>query len=214
MLDAVWAEAGALGIPVLIHVGDPVAFFQPVDRHNERLEELLRHPRNSQERGGVQEFHRLLDSFEHVVASHPRTAIVGAHGLYAENLERVSSLFDRYPNLSVDIAWVALQLGRQPRAARALLMKHPDRVLFGSDVFPLRAGIFQVNFRLLETADEAFSYTDEAVPGSGRWPIYGLELPRTVLERVYRDNAGALLGLPPTEDRRPGRMVGTPQLQH
>jgi hypothetical protein len=35
-----------------------------------------------------------------------------------------------------------------------------------------------------------------------------------VLERVYRDNAGALLGLPRGEDRRPARMVGTPQLQH
>ncbi len=149
------------------------------------------------------EFHRLVDCFEHLVASHPRTVFVGAHGLYAENLGRVSEMFDRYPNLCVDIAWVALQLGRQPRAARALLMKHPDRVLFGTDVFPLRAGIFHVNFRLLETADEAFSYTDDPVPGSGRWPIYGLDLPHHVLEQVYRDNARRLLGLrsPGTEPR-------------
>jgi predicted TIM-barrel fold metal-dependent hydrolase len=196
VLAAVWEEAGALGIPVLIHVADPLAFFRPVDRHNERLEELLRHPRDSRQHDGVEEFHRLIDSFEHLVASHPRTAFVAAHGLYAENLGHVSEMFDRYPNLCVDVAWVAMQLGRQPRAARALLMKHPDRVLFGTDVFPLRAGVFRVNFRLFETADEAFSYTDEPVPGSGRWPIYGLDLPHSVLEHFYRDNACRLLGLP------------------
>jgi predicted TIM-barrel fold metal-dependent hydrolase len=205
MLEPVWEEAGALGIPVLIHVGDPVAFFQPVDCHNERLEELLRHPGNSRERDGVRAFHRLVDSLEHVVASHPRTSIVAAHGLYAENLGRVAEMFDRYPNLSIDIAWVALQLGRQPRAARSLLMEHPDRVLFGTDVFPLRAGIFHVNFRLLETADESFSYTDEPVPGSGRWSIYGLELPLRVLESVYRDNANRLLGLTSSDVPAPPR---------
>lgn len=195
MLDAVWEEAGTLGIPVLVHVVDPLAFYLPVDRHNERLEELLRHPKDSRQLGGVEEFHRLVDSFEHLVASHPGTVFVGAHGLYAENLGRVSEMLDRHRNLHIDIAWAALQLGRQPRAARALVMKHPDRVLFGTDVFPLRAGIFHVNFRLLETADEAFSYTDDPVPRSGRWPIYGLDLPHHVLENVYRDNARRLLGL-------------------
>jgi len=214
MLDAVWEEAGALGIPVLVHVVDPLAFFQPVDRHNERLEELLLHPKDSRQQGGVTEFHRLIDSFEHLVASHPGTLFVGAHGLYAENLGRVSEMFDRYRNLFVDVAWVALQLGRQPRAARALLMKHPDRVLFGTDVFPLRAGIFHVNFRLFETADEAFSYTDDPVPGSGRWPIYGLDLPHTVLEQIYRNNACRLLGLPSSGAEERAEPVGTAQFQN
>ncbi len=209
MLDDLWEEAGALGIPVLIHVGDPLAFFLPVDRHNERLEELLRHPKNSRQHGGVEEFHRLIDSFEHLVASHPRTVFVGAHGLYAENLARLSDMLDRYRNLFIDVAWAGLQLGRQPRAARALLMRHPDRVVFGTDVFPLRAGVFQVNFRLLETADESFSYTDDPVPGSGRWPIYGLDLPHDVLERIYRDNARQLLGMASSEAGPQAQRVDT-----
>jgi predicted TIM-barrel fold metal-dependent hydrolase len=103
-------------------------------------------------------------------------------------------MFERYPNFFVDIAWVHLQLGRQPRAARQLFVRHPDRILFGSDVFPLRQGLLRVLFRFLETADEYFSYTDEPVHGSGRWNIYGLDLPRDVLEKVYSTNAKALLG--------------------
>jgi predicted TIM-barrel fold metal-dependent hydrolase len=213
MLSPVWEEAGALGIPVLIHVGDPLAFFQPVGRHNERLEELLRYPSSSRQRGGLQEFHGLIDSLEHTVASHPRTTIIGAHGFYPENLARVSEMFDCYPNFHIDVAWVAAQLGRQPRAAQALLMKHPDRVLFGTDVFPTRAGIYHAYFRLFETADEAFSYTDDPVPGSGRWPIYGLDLPHSVLEQVYRDNACRLLGLPSSGARPQAERLGAAQFQ-
>src|SRR5206468_6972825 len=44
LLDPLWAKAGELGVPVLIHVGDPAAFFQPLDRSNERWDELQRTP--------------------------------------------------------------------------------------------------------------------------------------------------------------------------
>jgi predicted TIM-barrel fold metal-dependent hydrolase len=196
MLSSLWEMAGTLGVPVLIHTADPFAFFLPVDRHNERLEELLRYSHMvSRRRPGRDDFHRLIDGVEHVIASHAKTNFVAAHGFYAENLGRVSTMMDTYANFSVDIAWAHLQFGRQPRTARDLIVKHPDRVLFGTDVFPLRPGIFPVYFRFLETADEAFSYTDEAVPRSGRWLIYGLDLPQPVLDKVYRDNAKRLLHL-------------------
>ena len=43
-LDAAWSTCGRLHMPVLIHSGDPTAFFQPVDRYNERWMQLKRHP--------------------------------------------------------------------------------------------------------------------------------------------------------------------------
>jgi predicted TIM-barrel fold metal-dependent hydrolase len=199
MLEPVWEAAGDLGVPVLVHSADPVAFFQPIDQYNERLEELLRHPGNSRQKGGMPEFHRLIDAVEHVVSAHPRTTIVAAHGFYPENLARVSQMFERYPNFHIDLAWVHMQFGRQPRAARALLVKHPDRVLFGTDVFPLRAAMLRIYFRLLETDDEAFTYTDEGPPRSGRWSISGLDLPAAILEQIYCTNAQRLLGLAKTK---------------
>ena len=195
LLTPIWTAAGELGVPVLIHVADPVAFFHPVDRHNERLEELLRTPRSSRSQAGLKEFQSLLDAFEEAVASHPATRFVAAHGLHAENLSRVSGLLDRYPNLFIDIAGRAPELGRQPRTARALLVRHADRILFGTDVFPIETSIQQVYFRLLETADEAFPYSSDPIPPNGRWPIYGLDLPSHVLVQIYRDNARLLLGL-------------------
>ena len=43
-LDPLWARAGTLGVPVLIHTADPKAFFEPLDPTNERWEELQAHP--------------------------------------------------------------------------------------------------------------------------------------------------------------------------
>lgn len=193
MLAPVWAAAAAAGVPVLIHVADPLAFFVPADRHNERLEEVLRFPK-VRHRGGVPAHHRLIDSLERLVASNPQTRFIAAHACFPENLARVGGMLERYSNFWVDIAAVASELGRQPRTARALIMRHPDRVVFGTDIFPMRPAARRVYFRLLETQDEAFSYSDEAIPPSGRWPVYGLDLPAGCLERVYRLNATELLG--------------------
>src|ERR1035437_2781496 len=38
--DPMWEAAGALHMPIAIHVSDPEAFFLPIDRFNERWEEL------------------------------------------------------------------------------------------------------------------------------------------------------------------------------
>ena len=200
-LRQVWDAAGDLGIPVLIHVADPVAFFQPVDRHNERLEELLRHPGNSRCEGGLRLFHRLVMALENILAAHPRTTIVGAHAVYPENLGYLAGMFEHHPNFFIDVAWAHHQLGRQPRAAAALLARYPDRVLFGSDVFPLRRGILETYFRFLETEDEAFPYTDAHSSGSGRWCISGLGLAPEVLDLVYAGNARRLLRIKPSVQR-------------
>ena len=118
VLDPVWAEAGRLGLPVLIHVGDPAAFFRPVDECNERLDELLAHPRYSLAHLGTRHFERLLHALDTVVGRHPATTFIGAHvGCCAENLTWVGSMLDRHPNFNIDIAGRAAELGRQPRAA-------------------------------------------------------------------------------------------------
>ncbi len=213
-LGPVWAAAGEAGIPVLVHVADPVAFFDPADRHNERLEEMLRYPRSSRHSGGIAEFRRLLDIFECVVSSNPGTSFVAAHACYAENPAYLSSMLQRHPNLSIDISAAANSLGRQPRAARDLALRHPDRVLFGSDTLGFDPDSLRTYFRLLETADEAFPYADERRPWSGRWVIYGLDLPGSVLRHVYRDNARRLLEARPRSaagsgsHAQPARPVG------
>ena len=193
-LSPVWAAAGELGMPVLIHTADPVAFFQPVDRHNERLEELRLYPRHSVSGRRFPGFGRLIDALEAVVAANPGTTFVGAHvGCYAENLAWVSRMLSTYANFHVDISGRVAELGRQPRAARRLVLEHADRVLFGTDAFPPEAAEIAVYFRFLETADEHFPYSGADAPRQGRWAVSGLDLPDDVLRKVYRENALRIL---------------------
>jgi predicted TIM-barrel fold metal-dependent hydrolase len=203
-LDPLWAAAGELGVPVTIHVGDPIAFFDPLDEYNERWEELQAHPdwhfwpprpAADVDEPGFPSFDELIDGLEAVVARHPATTFIGAHvGCAAEDLERVDRMLGAYRNWNVDIAARIAELGRQPRRARELFERWPDRILFGVDSAPDPA-FYAVHFRFLESTDESFPYDvdDAGPPTQGRWAIHGLGLSDDVLRQVYRDNARRLI---------------------
>ena len=192
-LDDLWAAAGELGLPVLVHVADPIAYFQPAGPDNERLEELLRNRRDSWHGDEQPDHARLLDALEAVIARHPATTFIGPHvANCAEDLGYVRGLLERYPNLWVDLAGRMAELGRQPRAAAALIVDHQDRILFGSDTFPVDLAEWRRWFRFLETADEHFPYSSQSPPRQGRWAVSALELPPDVLAKVYAGNARRL----------------------
>jgi predicted TIM-barrel fold metal-dependent hydrolase len=188
-LDPVWETAAELGIPVMIHVADPVAFFEPVDATNERWEELHEHPDWRFPSPPYPSFHSIIESLARLVLRHPQTTFIAAHvGCYAENLAWVGKLLDRAPNLHVDIAARMAELGRQPYTARRFFLKYSDRILFGTD-FPADVEMYRLHYRFLESEDEYFSYDLEDHPRQGRWRIYGLSLPDDVLKRIYSANA-------------------------
>ncbi len=188
-LDPIWQTAGELKLPVLIHVADPVAFFDPLDATNERWEELQAHPDWQFPSPPFPSFVSIVEALANLVARHPQTTFVGAHvGCYAENLGWVGQVLDRCPNFYVDISARIAELGRQPYTARRFFLKYADRILFGMDEVP-NATAYRTYFRFLETDDEYFSYSSRSVPPQGRWQIYGPYLPDDVLEKVYFRNA-------------------------
>jgi len=188
-LDPVWAKAGELKIPVLIHSSDPVAFFLPLDQLNERWDELKEHPEWHYFGKGFPQFIEPIEAQLRVVARHQQTTFISAHVLsYAENLSYVAAALDRFPNLYVDIGERVGELGRQPYSARRFLINYADRVLFGTDIPPQRS-IYEIYFRFLETDDEYFDYGRN----QGRYRIYGVFLPDNVLSQIYYQNAHKLL---------------------
>jgi predicted TIM-barrel fold metal-dependent hydrolase len=193
-LIPIWETAGELGLPVVIHVADPVAFFDPIDATNERWEELGAHPDWAFTSPPFPPFLHILDGLHRLVARHPATTFIGAHvGCYAENLDWVGAMLDDCPNYYVDIAARLGELGRQPYTARRFFLRYQDRILFGSDMGPDPDG-YRVAYRLLETEDEYFNYNTGPVPAQGRWYAYGLNLPDEVLLKVYSTNAQHVLG--------------------
>ena len=193
-LAPVWTAAADLGLPVVIHTADPVAFFEPVDETNERLEELIEHPDWwFGDRSRFPSFDALMGSLEALVAAHPRTTFIAAHAGCAEDVAWLGRMFDTYPSFHADIAARIAELGRTPRATRELLVRHPGRVLFGTDMFPPDQATYAAYFRFLETGDEHVPYAPDEIPAEGRWAISGLDLPDDVLRAVYRDNAVRLI---------------------
>jgi predicted TIM-barrel fold metal-dependent hydrolase len=186
-LDPIWEECGRLGIPVAIHTSDPVAFFKPVDSHNERYEELMMNPTWSFYGPKFPSKETLMAQRNHIVEKHPRTTFIALHvANWPENLDLVSSWLDKYPNMVVEFGAREAELGRQPRRARTFFEKYQDRILFGTDSQP-EGKMYANYFRWLETADEYFEYW--GYPGQGRWEIYGMELPDEILKKVYSGNA-------------------------
>lgn len=191
--DPIWQACGELEMPVLIHSADPVAFFQPVDRFNERWEELNRHPDWSFAGEEYPSHDEILAARNRVIARHQKTIFFGAHvANYPENLTEVARWLDAYPNLYVEIAARIAELGRQPQAAREFLIKYADRVMFGTDG-PRPIGRLLPHWRMLETRDEYFTYAENQYPPQGLWNIYGLGLPEDVLRKIYYENANKLI---------------------
>ena len=192
-LIPIWQTAGELGLPVIIHVADPVAFFDPIDETNERWEELGEHPDWAFTSPPYPPFLHILESFANLVGRHPDTTFIGAHvGCYAENLKWVGALLERCPNFYVDISARIGELGRQPYSARRFFLQYADRILFGSDMGP-ELEAYRIIYRFLETEDEYFNYNTGPIPQQGRWYVYGLHLPDDVLEKVYFRNAEQIL---------------------
>lgn len=196
-LDVVYETARHLGMVILIHIADPVAFFEEVDSSNERYDELKQNPDWSFLEEDQMSFKELMDMQDNMIRSHPETKFIVAHfGSFAENLDHVASRLDMFPNMYIDIAARVAELGRVPYSAREFFIKYQDRILFGTDETPLSYNQYSIIYRFLETSDEYFPYwADGELPGQGNWYIYGLGLPDDVLEKVYSKNAIKLLNI-------------------
>lgn len=197
--DPMWDACGQLKMPVAMHIADPVAFFTPTDRFNERYEELHNHPDWSFYGRDFPKFEELIAARNRMMARHPNTHFIVLHvGNYAENLQNVSENLDRFPNMTVDTAARIGELGRQPRASKKFFDKYQDRILFGTDASPHGTDVpqqifgdrmYEIYYRFFETDDEYFDYAPAPKPPQGRWEISGINLPDTILRKVYNENA-------------------------
>ena len=198
-LDAVWETCAKHDKPVMIHVSDSVARFQPIGPKNERWEagqwrSDVEGNYFGSDRPGIEE---IFEHRENMLAKHPNTRFVNAHiAMMAFDLERVGRLLDKYPNADVEVSARIQDLGRQPYSGRDFLIKYQDRVLFGSDGNPSREveRFWTPHWRYFETNDEYFDHPAQMLsplgaPLQGRWAIHGAYLPDEVIRKIYSQNA-------------------------
>ena len=182
-LDPIWDVCARMNVPVLIHIAEPPAFFDPLDFNNERWLELALYP-DRRHQTGVR-FETLMTERNNMIKRHPNTKFILAHfGWHANDLARAGKLLDENPNVYYDVAAVLYDFGRQPRASHEFFIKYQDRILFGKDSY--QPDEYPYYWRVFETNDEYFDYYRDY---HAFWKLYGMGLPDAVLKKLYYQNA-------------------------
>lgn len=203
-LDPIWDKAGELNLPVLMHAGDPPAYWRPVDENNPwrvLLGEMTNWSYHGREKFPT--FQELMQKRNNVLRNHPDTTFIGAHlgsEAWDMSVTGVAALLDEFPNLAVDASAVVDEVGRHPRETREFFLKYADRILHGTDIAGMTvwdtteevtrwadelARNYSKIFRFYETSD-----TMPAIDSRTRdWTIKGIDLPDEALRKIYHDNA-------------------------
>jgi hypothetical protein len=193
-LDPIFQALEDIEIPLLIHVADPDTYF-------------TLHYQDSDLYGTKEEN---LNQIIHVIERHPKLVFQIPHfGSQPEihRLPNLGSWLDRFPNLILDTAssrWMARELSKNVDKARDFLMRFSDRILFGTDLSSngeskeYFAGRYHAQRFLWETKvrGEPLPFEDADTKDSGGTFINGLDLPLSVLRKLYWENAIRIHGHP------------------
>ena len=184
-LSHIWETCARLNIPVLIHSGEPKAFFDPIDKFNERWLHAREKPSSFRPSDKYPSFDQVMYEQYQLFKKYPKTTFINAHfGWYANDLETLSKQLADLTNVYVEFGAVINELGRQPNSAKKFFEDYQDRILFGKDIYKMDE--YYIYFQVLETDDEYIEYYRKR---HGLWRLYGLNLPDKILKKVYFKNA-------------------------
>jgi hypothetical protein len=186
-MDPLWDKCAQLGMPVNIHVSDPIWSYQPMDHTNDGL--MNGYTWTIRPAPGLVLHDGLIEGLERAVKKHPKTVFIACHLANLDyDLTRLGQMFDRNPNLYADISARFAETAPIPRFVAAFFQKYPDRVLYGTDM-AYNQRMFSTTFRILESHDEHFYERDLNFNFDYHWPLNGFGLPDAILKKVYADNA-------------------------
>ena len=193
-LDPVFQALEDHDLPLLIHVADPDTYFklhyQDVPKYGTKEDNLKQ--------------------LEMVLERHPKVLFQIPHfGAQPEiyRLPNLAGWLDRFPNVILDTAssrWMARELSKDVGKAREFVIKYSDRILFGTDLATYRENMEYFGARYTaqkllwetEVQDEPLPFEDADTKDSGGTFINGLDLPLSVLRRLYWENAIRIYGNP------------------
>ncbi len=176
-------RCGDLGLPVSIHVADPIWMYQKMDETNDGMMNAVEW--RLDDKPGIIDHAGMIAVLERAARAHPRTTFVACHVANLDyDLARLGQLLDALPNLYADISARYAETAVIPRFTAQMYTKYQDRLVYGTDM-GFDVDMYRTTFRILETLDEHFY-----APIFGyHWSYSGFGLPEPVLEKLYRTNA-------------------------
>lgn len=143
----------------------------------------------------------ILAARDRMLTAHPHLRFDAVHLASLEwDTDKVAGFLDRFPGAWVDVAarmvHLEYQAAKDPRKVRQFLIRYQDRVLYGSDDAygpgdADAAAVADIHKGWLD--DWRFLVTDDLMHSADfAAPFRGLQLPRAVIDKIYRRNAETL----------------------
>lgn len=187
-LDPLLEKCAELGMPVSIHVADPIWMYLPMDSTNDGL--MNAYEWRLDNKPDIIGHEGMIKILEEAVKRHPNTIFIACHfANCCYDLNKLGRLFDQYPNLYADISARYAETATIPRFVKSFYEKYQDRLVYGTDM-GFDKEMYQTTFRILETNDEHFYEIEQF---NYHWPLYGFGLGDSVLKKIYWQNASRLL---------------------
>lgn len=194
-----WQALEELGFPVLLHVGDPDEFWDPL-----RCPDWAKKFGWDYSAGGYPGKQDLYGEVEAILACRPRLKLTLAHFYFlSHRLEEAGRFLDAHPTVNIDLAPhmdMYRHFSANPVAARAFFLRYRERIVYGTDIDTrvLQRGESGNRFmrfiprllRCMLEIDGPFTTEDGAA-------YHGLGLPEPVLRRIYQENFEARYGARP-----------------
>lgn len=200
LFDPIYEYLVKVDKPALMHIGEPLGAWQPLNKCNLRCDYYSKHPDwHMFQRDEFPSHQELMEARDHVLAKHPKLRVIGAHlGSLEYNVAALAKCFDAYPNFAVDTSSRTCDLALQEsNSVHNFFLEYSDRILFGTDMIQddLNQNVSSKEFisRLngFESRyDNEFSYYETDTAMSVReTETLGLGLPANVLDNFYFKNA-------------------------
>lgn len=187
-MDALWEKCADLGMPINLHVADPIWMYQRMDKTNDGL--MNAYSWRLDNKPNIVDLPGMIDIFDRTLAKHRRTTFIACHLANLDyDLARLGEMFDRNPNLYADISARYAETAPIPRFASKFYEKYAERLVYGTDM-GFEKAMYRVTFRILESLDEHFYETEQF---NYHWSLNGFGLNSETLKHLYHGNATKLL---------------------
>jgi predicted TIM-barrel fold metal-dependent hydrolase len=203
-LEPVIAHLESRHIVLLGHQAEPLNCWLPPEKMTVRSdrEYFREHPQYYMYRHPEMPSHEaILAGRDRMLRAHPALRFDAVHlGSLEWDVDRVAAFLDRFPEARADVAarmvHLEYQAVRGHEKVRRFLIRYQDRIIYGSDeaygpndadasaVAAIHEG-WRADWRFLATSELMHSQDFDGA-------FTGLELPRGVVDKIYRLNARAL----------------------
>ena len=132
-MDPIWQKAAELGIPINMHVADPMWMYMPMDATNDGL--MTSYHWRLDNRPDIVDHAGMMQILDRTLSRHPETTFIVCH--YANltyDLAQLDDLLARHPNLYADVSARYAEISQIPRYAKQFFEKNADRMVYGTDM--------------------------------------------------------------------------------